>query len=365
MPTQQWPKEYKTTEAFRALVQIEQKYLLQQSNPYLQLGVASSENITWSSLFLSSVIHHNIGHLFGNMILFLFLATWVEQKIRAVSTLLLFFSGSFAGFLWQVNGVPIVPTYGASAGVYAIMGAFFVFFYRTHLSVLFFYFFYFKKILLPATFYFPVIFFYNDLIHLALDSSTGVAHRAHLGGLLVGMLYAWLIKKKEHLHPDQFFSEEKILVQKIKTAKSFQECWEPFFELMKWNVQNHQGLKDFLIKWRDFKAPITSQQKKFIEKKLKIYFHLAAHKNEFSMITGLLKLIPSAISLPVIFKDISLKKILLLADRLSKQKEWSGAKRLYLLALTHKLSQFMKTKISQTLSEIDNQEREIEIGDKV
>src|SRR5690606_32495437 len=131
---------------------------------YSSVGILSSENFNFGALMLSSIVHVDWSHLLSNVFMLLMLGVWVEQKMGTTSTLGLFIAGSLLGLTMQVLTRPLTPVLGASAGINAIMGAFFVFFYKADFRFIFTTLFHFQKISLPVYWSFPVLFFAGDIL---------------------------------------------------------------------------------------------------------------------------------------------------------------------------------------------------------
>ena len=62
---------------------------------------------------------------------------WVEQRAGFTITLMTFLAGSFTGIAIQLLAEPDSYVLGASAGISALMGAFFLFFMRAEFQFVF------------------------------------------------------------------------------------------------------------------------------------------------------------------------------------------------------------------------------------
>jgi len=168
-------------------------------------GVSSPETvreiITWFGLRPSAVISHGwvwqivtysvlhggFTHWFFNM-----LALWIFgaqiDAIRGPRYVLELFSAGVVGGAFFTIGLsyahvfdPNIPTVGASAGVYAVLMAFGIFFAENEI------------ILIPLPLQVKAKYFVAFLILFSaissMQESNGVAHIAHLGGLLFGYAF--------------------------------------------------------------------------------------------------------------------------------------------------------------------------------
>ncbi len=131
--------------------------------------------------------HATFGHFFWNMIMFFFTAQLFVQffgERRLLSTYI--FGGVFAGLIHIIsylvfpffdNQIP-ANILGASGSIAALIGA--LVYYQPHLKIRLFF-------MLEIPFWvFGVFFILGDLI--ALTNADGVAHFAHLGGVIFGVL---------------------------------------------------------------------------------------------------------------------------------------------------------------------------------
>jgi membrane associated rhomboid family serine protease len=131
--------------------------------------------------------HEQFGHFFWNMIMFYFTAKLFVQffgEKRLLSTYI--FGGIFAGLIHILSYV-IFPFYsnhipanilGASGSIAALIGA--LVYYKPHLKVRLFF-------MIEIPFWvFGVFFILSDLLYLT--KADGIAHFAHIGGVIFGVL---------------------------------------------------------------------------------------------------------------------------------------------------------------------------------
>jgi len=131
--------------------------------------------------------HAQFGHFFWNMIMFYFTAKLFVQffgEKRLLSTYI--FGGIFAGLIHILSYV-IFPFYsnqipasvlGASGSIAALIGA--LVYYQPHLKIKLFF-------MIEIPFWvFGVFFILSDLLYLT--KADGIAHFAHIGGVIFGVL---------------------------------------------------------------------------------------------------------------------------------------------------------------------------------
>jgi membrane associated rhomboid family serine protease len=150
------------------------------------------------TLFTSVFIHGGFAHIFGNMFVFFFVGSALEERISPKNFLIIYLLTGVAGALTHsvLNLGSWVPLIGASGAIFGVMGALAFAFPRDEvvmpvgIGIMFL-----TKIkVIYAVIFFAVI----ETIVVALDVQDTTAHFAHLGGLLAGfILAAILIKKKK------------------------------------------------------------------------------------------------------------------------------------------------------------------------
>lgn len=156
----------------------------------------------WSnrlSLLLAGFGHSGWVHLGANLYVLSIFILDIEEDIGALKTLFVFLTGVFCGNVAYTWMGETVPALGSSGGVYAIMAYFISSYPYRKISILrpigslltapnFFH------VRLPAVTYACAL-FAGELVaaHWGNSSASGVAHIAHVGGFVGGLLlYAWM-----------------------------------------------------------------------------------------------------------------------------------------------------------------------------
>jgi membrane associated rhomboid family serine protease len=140
--------------------------------------------------FITSIfLHADLTHLLFNMFALLMFGLALENRIGPRNYLIIFF---IAGILGSVGYIltarnPLIPAIGMSGAIYGLMGA--------------------LAMIMPGTMVWiggfapmPMIFavfFWGISEFLGLFSPSNIARAAHLGGLLVGILYGLYLRKQE------------------------------------------------------------------------------------------------------------------------------------------------------------------------
>ena len=138
-------------------------------------------------MFITSIfLHADLSHLFFNMMALFFFGTYLERMIGRKSFLVLFLvSGVIGnlGYLFTAND-PLTPAIGASGAIYGVVGTLAV---LAPLMMIFIY----GIIPLPM-FVTAILWTLLDLVGLFTPS--GIAHGAHLGGIVVGVIYGLYLR---------------------------------------------------------------------------------------------------------------------------------------------------------------------------
>jgi len=153
----------------------------------------------WATWFTYQFMHGGLLHLLSNLIMLLIFGGALEQKIGSFALITCYILSGVMGALlfFAFENDSIVPLVGASASITGIIASYLVL--EKKKFVAFYYFLGFQfvdKIYVPnfiLVFYFLV----DDLASwLSQDSQlgAGVAHIAHIGGFLFGVLFALILR---------------------------------------------------------------------------------------------------------------------------------------------------------------------------
>jgi len=148
------------------------------------------------TILTSMFMHGGFWHIFANMITLYFFGNSLLQLVGQGRFLLVYFGGGILGnifyivitFLGEASGIgflgsPFVPVVGASGAIFALAGA--LVFMRPKLPVLIF------PIPVPVPLWIAVLGGF-----LILSFLPYVAWQAHLGGLLFGLAFGYIFKRR-------------------------------------------------------------------------------------------------------------------------------------------------------------------------
>ena len=149
-----------------------------------------------SSMFLHADLYLDPMHLLFNMIALFFFGLYLEKLVGEREFLKIYFIGGiFAGLAYLFTSFafgmprPDVPAVGASGAIFAVMGALVVLRPKLLIFVYF----------VPMPLYiYAILYSLWALFEMAGTSGAlgGVAHNAHLGGLIAGLYFGLRLRKK-------------------------------------------------------------------------------------------------------------------------------------------------------------------------
>lgn len=166
------------------------------------------------TLITSMFLHGGTGHLFFNMYALFIFGSLIEQRIGTKRFLSLYFvSGIVASLAYALFTSLILgtntPALGASGAIMAILGM--TIMLMPDLKVLFFF-------IIPMSLRTAgIIFVAIDILGLFVP--TGIAHIAHLGGLICGLIYGYYLIKKRNKSLGKFTVPRTITITKKPKKK--------------------------------------------------------------------------------------------------------------------------------------------------
>lgn len=138
-------------------------------------------------------LHGSVGHLAANMFGLWMFGRDVEREIGSARFVNLYMASvvtaSLAQLLVTSAAAEAQPTVGASGGLFGVLGAFALLFPSRRVMLIFF------PVPLPAP-VFVTLYALFELYTGVTGTINGVAHFAHLGGLVGGLALAWYWKAR-------------------------------------------------------------------------------------------------------------------------------------------------------------------------
>lgn len=167
----------------------------------LQALSGPKDQFRWYQLITHAFLHGGIMHLAGNMLLLLVLGSRVNEligNIKAVIVYPLLAVAAAGAHMWSAADGPLHPMLGASGAIMGLAGMYFVLFpaHKVHmviwlrLPLIGRFRLYYKVFAMRGFWLLVLTVAFNDLLPMVVNISDHVAHWAHLGGFLTGMLLA-------------------------------------------------------------------------------------------------------------------------------------------------------------------------------
>ena len=191
---------------------------------YLSLSLEGMRHGFVFQLLTFQFLHGGLLHILGNCLGIFFFGPMVEERVGSKYFLILYFLGGVLGGLLQLGFAAAFPGWfggpvmGASAGVFALIAAFAM--QNPHETVYLFF------MPLPAKFVL-VIQGIAALVGIAFHER-GIAHAAHLGGMLTGIGFVrWLSREYHPVVMWRPFRRSQRRREYATTSKPTKSNWTP------------------------------------------------------------------------------------------------------------------------------------------
>jgi membrane associated rhomboid family serine protease len=144
--------------------------------------------------FLSSMfLHADLTHIFFNGFALIMFGSLLERKVSTRDFLAIYFGAGLLGGLlyyatYAAGMIPPMPALGASGAIYGILGACAVLFPDVRI--------FFMGIVPMSMRWAAIVWFVMEFLG-TFSISSGIASAAHLGGLVFGLAFAWLLRHSE------------------------------------------------------------------------------------------------------------------------------------------------------------------------
>jgi len=177
-----------------------------QLEQFFQLYAVIPQELTinwsgeWTTLFTSQFLHGGWWHLISNMVYLWVFGNNIEDRLGHFKYLLFYLTcGAIAALCqWFIGMYSTIPSLGASGAISGVLGAYLIWFPQARITTLVFLGFFITTINIPALVIIGIFFIQNLIsgfasLQAAAKMSVetgGVAYWAHLGGFVVGSLFA-------------------------------------------------------------------------------------------------------------------------------------------------------------------------------
>lgn len=150
----------------------------------LALRPALIASMPWT-IITSMFTHANLWHILFNMLAFFFFGRFVMSLLGTRYMLLIYFIGGIVGNIFFMLMAPNSAAVGASGAIYALGGTLIVL--RPQLRV----------VILPIPVPMPLwVAILVGFLILLVPGAGGIAWQAHLGGLILGVIAGFLLRKR-------------------------------------------------------------------------------------------------------------------------------------------------------------------------
>jgi membrane associated rhomboid family serine protease len=152
--------------------------------------------------FVSSMfLHGGVGHFVGNMLFLWIFGDNVEDRMGHLGYAIFYLLGGMAAGAAHVLANPssLVPTVGASGAIAAVMGAYMLFYPRSHILTLVIFFFVVRTVAVPALVWLGLWFVFQVMsgaLETNAPGQAGVAWWAHIGGFAFGAVWALVMGRR-------------------------------------------------------------------------------------------------------------------------------------------------------------------------
>lgn len=137
----------------------------------------------WYRLFSSMFLHFGLGHLFNNMLLLLFMGDLLEKLVGKWRYLLIYLGSGLAGNLlslfWELRTGDMYVSAGASGAIFGVVGGVLVLVLKNRGRV--------QDVTVRRLGFMVLLTIYYGF------QTVGVNNAAHIGGLLGGILFTWIL----------------------------------------------------------------------------------------------------------------------------------------------------------------------------
>ena len=323
-----------STEGYDGLVEAEKSIQQAMAAEYKADYALSRSNQGILQLVLAQWTHMGWMHLIGNLFVFLALAPVLEARMGRIAFLGLYVLGGTIGLLVQLyllkstSGILL----GASANISAVIGGFFVFYFRRPMKVLASFVFYNRLLDCPTWLMIPVLFLLGDLAG-ALDHSSGTAHVAHLVGFAVGAAMAFFMKQNDGLHEAYIYPVEYDWHLELRAATSVAEKIRLADTVLKYNPENYLVEKEVLDVCVQFTVEnpsrVDEQIRGFLNRQFAHALTSTIRRGKFDEAKALVEQVPLQNSLIEILAGMSQPNLIRLGEAALKKGDWLSAFRIY------------------------------------
>ena len=330
---------FKKLQNYSSFVKVEQIFKKRTAALFRKEHILSRDNVKPDSVLMAQMRHGSVNHLLGNLLCFIAFGIYVEQRMGALKFLLAYLATGTAGLV--INSLyflpPDLPLLGASANISGIMGLFYVFFFHARMRF-FLWFGLSRRLWAPVKFAFPLVFIVSDLTgalqSLVPGSGPGsVAHFAHLGGLVAGMLIAVIFQLLSPVPAPFLYESELAHFEQLRNDPNLDGKIKKAETILGYNIDNALVRGTVLGAILSRRAALQSEQPnsahKFVMNHLDNQCIDAIRLNKLDVATSIVQAVPLHLPLDQYLGTLGQTHHLMLADSAVAQGNNYLAIRLY------------------------------------
>lgn len=311
------PDSFNSYDSYPHFLKAKKKMHRNLEKLYKEKGALSATNTGFIRVIRAQFSHGSISHLLGNLFMLLVFGAYVESRLGSLEYSALYLIGGTAGIYGHAAFFMEEGTYlvGASANVMAVMGAFYVLFFRHKLKFWVFYFIS-KVVSFPIKYIFPFFFIAGDLVNHVAGLSN-VASMAHLIGLASGVGLALLKKSTENFSWPFIYQYEWREFRSAKKSSNATNAIQKLSEILSYNPENYIA-RSYLIKLIFKKIhetkKITRAEYTTLTKYLQIEINQALKNDHASKSLEIIRKVPINLKFDKFLDQLPQQKILILGD---------------------------------------------------
>jgi membrane associated rhomboid family serine protease len=139
-------------------------------------------------------LHGGVMHILFNMLILYFLGTEIERTLGSRNFLIIYFvSGILGGLGWLALAGPNEVCIGASGAIFGLLSSYITLFPHRYITVLIFFI---LPVTLRAWMLAAILAGMEFLLMTHAEGRSGIAHSAHLAGLIAGYVFAFVVFRK-------------------------------------------------------------------------------------------------------------------------------------------------------------------------
>ncbi len=292
-------------------------------------GLYSSQNQSLHALALAGFIHSGHLHLFINLLVLFGFLIFTEGRASKVGAVITFLGGNTLGLSFEaIYNNTSTPILGSSAGVMAVLGLFFVLFFKRTLHFKFFIPFASRSYHFATYLALPILYCVLDMSGL-LSLGSGISHTAHALGFLFGILVGLAEVIFNRLASPFLYRNERTLYEELSRetnnpVKALQLCSRG----LKLNPDNYLFLSAGCMASLNVLYTDGEVGRAFITKYSASLCSIALKENQASLATTYLNAIP--LNLPIIgfLRHVRKEDLLALNNLCLKDNNWKVCLRL-------------------------------------